>query len=58
MSEPVTEFLTQEVSVSPVLPIDIQKRLESRVNHIREGDNVMLKLPSDVIKNVVVKSGG
>jgi hypothetical protein len=58
MSEPVTEFLTQEVSVSPVLPIDIQERLESRVNHIREGDNVMLKLPSDVIKNVVVKSGG
>jgi hypothetical protein len=58
MSEPITDSLTQEVSVSPVLPIDIQERLESRVNHIREGDNVMLKLPSDVIKNVVVKSGG
>jgi hypothetical protein len=39
-------------------PLNAQQLLETRVSVIREGDNVMLRLPSDVIRVVTVQKEG
>jgi hypothetical protein len=39
-------------------PLNMQQLLETRVSVIREGDNVMLRLPSDVIRVVTVQKEG
>lgn len=39
-------------------PINAGQLLETRVSVIREGDSVMLKLPSDVIRVVTVQKDG
>lgn len=39
-------------------PINLQVRLDKRVNIIKEGDTVLVKLPSETIRAVTVQKDG
>jgi len=43
---------------TPLTAVDAQQMLEQRVSVIKEGDSVMLRLPSDVIRVVTIQKQG